>query len=84
MDEWTCGNGISLTNFFVNSPSEIIFFLEPINTLKIEKRCTKIFDLLNDIVEDIWEKHVVQVITDKTSNYVIVGKTLEEKSKKLV
>jgi len=35
--------------------------------------------MLDSLVEEIGEENVVQVITNKGSNYVLAGKLLEEK-----
>ncbi|XP_020236303.1 uncharacterized protein LOC109815898 [Cajanus cajan] len=43
----------------------------------------KLFELLDSIVEDIGEEKVVQVITNNGSNYVLAGKMLEAKRKKI-
>eukprot|EP00253_Pinus_taeda_P034661 PITA_34661 len=38
-----------------------------------------LFQLLDEVVEEVGVANVVQVITDNASNYVLVGKLLEEK-----
>ncbi|GKB16387.1 uncharacterized protein Tco_0850310 [Tanacetum coccineum] len=39
----------------------------------------KLFDLLDDFIEEIREANVVQVVTDNGANYVAAGKLLEVK-----
>ncbi|XP_031265283.1 uncharacterized protein LOC116123674 [Pistacia vera] len=81
-DGWTDGNGRSLTNFLVNSPSGTVF-LKSIDTSEFIKNAQKMFELLDSVVEEIGEEHVVQVVTDGASNYVAAGRMLEEKRRKL-
>ncbi|XP_031280219.1 uncharacterized protein LOC116138665 [Pistacia vera] len=81
-DRWTDGKGRSLTNFLVNSPSGTVF-LKSIDTSEFIKNAQKMFELLDSVVEEIGEEHVVQVVTDGASNYVAAGRMLEEKRRKL-
>ncbi|KAJ0089587.1 hypothetical protein Patl1_14272 [Pistacia atlantica] len=69
---WTDGKGRSLTNFLVNSPSGIVFF-KSIDTSEFIKNAQKMFELLDSVVEEIGEEHVVQVVTNGASNYVAAG-----------
>nr|KYP34797.1 hypothetical protein KK1_044202 [Cajanus cajan] len=81
-DGWTDGKGRSLTNFLVNSPSGTVF-LKSIDTSDVIKDGKKMFELLDNIVEEIGEEHVVQVVTDGASNLVAAGQMLMEKRTKL-
>eukprot|EP00253_Pinus_taeda_P032274 PITA_32274 len=45
------------------------------------KNVTLLFELLNEIIQEVGERNVVQVIIDNASNYVLVGKMLESKYK---
>ena len=45
------------------------------------KDATLLFELLDEIIQEVGEKNVVQVITDNASNYVLAGKMLESKYK---
>ncbi|KAJ0080482.1 hypothetical protein Patl1_24494 [Pistacia atlantica] len=81
-DGWMDGNGRSLTNFLVNSPSGTVF-LKSVDTSEFIKNAQKMFELLDSVVEEIGEEHVVQVVTDGASNYVAAGRMLEEKRRKL-
>nr|KYP53976.1 hypothetical protein KK1_000140 [Cajanus cajan] len=71
-----------IINFLVNSVVGTMFIksVDGSNFVKIEE---KLFELLDSIVEDIGEEKVVQVITDNGSNYVLAGKMLEAKRKKI-
>lgn len=43
------------------------------------KDATMLFKLLDEMVEEVGEKNVIQVVTDNASNYVKAGKLLEAK-----
>ena len=45
------------------------------------KDANLLFRLLDEVVEEVGETNVVQIITNNASNYVLVGKMLEEKHK---
>ncbi|RDY13309.1 hypothetical protein CR513_01802, partial [Mucuna pruriens] len=81
-DGWTDGKGRSLTNFLVNSPSGSVFF-KSIDNSDVIKNDQKIFELLDNIVEEIGEENVVQVVTNGASNLVAAGRMLMEKRTKL-
>ncbi|XP_028753001.1 uncharacterized protein LOC114712623 [Neltuma alba] len=81
-DGWTDGKGRSLTNFLVNSPSGTVF-LKSVDTSSVIKDAKQMFELLDNMIEEIGEDNVVQVVTDGASNLVAAGKMLEEKRKKL-
>ncbi|XP_028113725.1 uncharacterized protein LOC114311754 [Camellia sinensis] len=81
-DGWTDGKSRSLTNFLVNSPSGMVF-IKSIDTSYAIKNSIKLFEMLDDIVNEIGEENVVQVVTDSASAYVRVGRLLEEKRTKL-
>ncbi|KAL4365105.1 hypothetical protein AHAS_Ahas07G0072800 [Arachis hypogaea] len=54
-------------------------FLKSIDASDYVKTGEKLFELLDDVVEEIDEHNVVQVVTDNGSNYVLAGKLLMEK-----
>ncbi|XP_028755565.1 uncharacterized protein LOC114714940 [Neltuma alba] len=81
-DGWTDGKGRSLTNFLVNNPSGTVF-LKSVDTSSVIKDAKQMFELLDNLVEEIGEDNVVQVVTDGASNLVAAGKMLEEKRTKL-
>ncbi|XP_028126576.1 uncharacterized protein LOC114323229 [Camellia sinensis] len=81
-DGWTDGKSRSLTNFLVNSPNGTVF-IKSIDTSGAIKNSMKLFEMLNDIANEIGEENVVQVVTDSASAYVGAGRLLEEKRTKL-
>ena len=54
-------------------------FLKSVDASDRVKYGQLLFQLLDEVVEEVGEANVVQVITDKASNYVLAGKLLEEK-----
>ncbi|KAK4259931.1 hypothetical protein QN277_006209 [Acacia crassicarpa] len=77
-DAWTDKKNRTLINFMVNSPSGTMF-VRSVDASSYMKTGEKIFQLLDDFVEEIGEKNVVQVVTDNGSNYVLAGKLLTAK-----
>ncbi|XLS65678.1 hypothetical protein HN51_025652, partial [Arachis hypogaea] len=75
---WTDKRQKSIINFLVNSPAGATF-LKSIDASDYVKTGEKLFELLDDVVEEIDEHNVVQVVTDNGSNYVLAGKLLMEK-----
>ncbi|XP_028100090.1 uncharacterized protein LOC114299529 [Camellia sinensis] len=76
------GKSRSLTNFLVNNPSGTVF-IKSIDTSGAIKNSMKLFEMLDDIVNEIGEENVVQVVTDSASPYIGAGRLLEEKRTKL-
>ncbi|XP_028093325.1 uncharacterized protein LOC114293451 [Camellia sinensis] len=81
-DGWTDGKSCSLANFLVNSPNGTVF-IKSIDTSGVIKNSMKLFEMLDDIVNEIGEENVVQVVTDSASAYVGAGRLLEVKRTKL-
>ncbi|KAK4283950.1 hypothetical protein QN277_000847 [Acacia crassicarpa] len=77
-DAWTDKKNRTLINFMVNSPSGTMF-VRSVDASSYMKTGEKVFQLLDDFVEEIGEKNVVQVVTDNGSNYVLAGKLLTAK-----
>uniref|UniRef100_A0A0D3B9A0 DUF659 domain-containing protein n=2 Tax=Brassica oleracea var. oleracea TaxID=109376 RepID=A0A0D3B9A0_BRAOL len=67
-----------IVNFLVNSPKGSVFIRSK-EVSEVVKDATMLFKLLDDMVEEVGEKNVVQVVTDNASNYVKAGKLLEAK-----
>lgn len=82
LDGWTDGKNRVLLNFLVNSPRGT-WFLKSVDGSDTIKYEDLMFKYLDDVVEEIGEKNVVQVITINASNYKNAGKKLMEKRKKL-
>ena len=81
-DGWTDRKHRSICNFLVNSPKGTIF-LASIDTSDIIKTKDKVFSMLDEYIEKIGEKHVVQVVTDNAASYKVAGEMLMEKRKRL-
>uniref|UniRef100_A0A8R7R0G4 DUF659 domain-containing protein n=1 Tax=Triticum urartu TaxID=4572 RepID=A0A8R7R0G4_TRIUA len=81
-DGWTHKKKRSIYNFLVNSPKGTVF-LTSIDTSDISKTTDKVFEMLDDIVEQVGEDNVVQIVTDNAANYKAAGELLMEKRKKL-
>ncbi|CAG7870124.1 unnamed protein product [Brassica rapa] len=67
-----------IVNFLVNSPKGSVFIRSK-EVFEVVKDATLLFKLLDDMVEEVGEKNVVQVVTDNASNYVKAGRLLEAK-----
>ena len=72
----------SLCNFLVNSPKGTIFMYS-IDTSDIYKTADKVFEMLDNVIEMVREKNVVQIVTENASNYKKAEEMLMEKRKKL-
>jgi len=66
-----------LINFLVSSHTETMF-VKFINGYEFVMTREKLFEMFYSLVEEIGEENAVQVITNDGSNYVLVGKLLEE------
>ncbi|XP_016173268.1 uncharacterized protein LOC107615747 [Arachis ipaensis] len=75
-DAWTDKRQRSIINFLINSPAGIMF-LKSIDASDYVKTGEKLFELLDDVVEEICEQNIVQVVTDNGSNYVLAGGSLQ-------
>jgi Protein of unknown function (DUF 659) len=81
-DGWTDENGMYNTNFLVNSSMRTIF-LNSIDSSSYFKDVSKLFSLIDDMIDKIGEENVVQVVADSSSAYVSAGKLLMKKRTKL-
>ncbi|KAK1407750.1 hypothetical protein QVD17_39376 [Tagetes erecta] len=81
-DGWTDRRQRTLINFLVNSSKGTVF-MESVDASSYAKTGEKVFELLDNFVELIGEKNVVQVITDNGSNFKKAGEFLMEKRKHL-
>ncbi|XP_020233789.1 uncharacterized protein LOC109813910 [Cajanus cajan] len=82
IDDWTNTNGVTICNFYVNSPEGTVF-LKSVNASEICKTVDGILKMMDDIVEEVGEENVVQVVTRNDSNYKAAGKMLVGKRKRL-
>ncbi|XP_004212064.1 uncharacterized protein LOC100200506 [Hydra vulgaris] len=81
-DGWTYTNGRTLINFLVNNPKGT-YFLKSIDASDQVKDAKLLFKLLDEVVEEVGEKNIIQVITDNVSAYKTAGRMLMEKKKNL-
>ncbi|XP_052204970.1 uncharacterized protein LOC127809864 isoform X2 [Diospyros lotus] len=81
-DSWRDTQGRKLINFLVSCPRGI-YFVRSVDATDIIEDATCLFKLLDKVVEDMGEEHIVQVITENTPCYEAAGKMLEEKRKNL-
>uniref|UniRef100_A0A2N9HBB5 DUF659 domain-containing protein n=1 Tax=Fagus sylvatica TaxID=28930 RepID=A0A2N9HBB5_FAGSY len=58
-------------------------FMYSIDTSDIYKTADKVFEMLDNVIEMVGEKNVVQTVTENASNYKKAGEMLMEKRKKL-
>ena len=82
LDSWTDRKSRCLINFLVNSPVGT-WFLKSIDASNTIKNGELMFKHLDEVVEEIGEKNVVQVITDNASNYMNAGMRLMDKRRRL-
>ncbi|MCL7051375.1 hypothetical protein MKW94_001065 [Papaver nudicaule] len=81
-DSWKDSQGRTLINFFVSCPRGR-YFVSSTDATDIIEDAENLFKLLDKVVEEIGEEHVVQVITENTATYKLAGKMLEDKRKNL-
>ncbi|XP_042410002.1 uncharacterized protein LOC121999379 [Zingiber officinale] len=81
-DGWTDKKRRSICNFLVNSPRGTVF-LKSIDTSNVSKTTKKVFEMLDEIIDEVGGENVVQVITDNAANYKAAGEMLMEKRKNL-
>eukprot|EP00253_Pinus_taeda_P023136 PITA_23136 len=79
-DGWTDQRNHTIINFLIFCPQGTMF-LKSIDASDKVKYGQLLFQLLDEVVEEVGVANVVQVITDNASNYVLAGKLLEEKHK---
>ena len=72
-DGWKDERERSLRNFLVNCPKGSMF-IRSIDTSSYAKDVVKIFQLLDQFIEEVGETNVVQVVTDNASANVLAGK----------
>ncbi|XP_057808409.1 uncharacterized protein LOC131022882 [Salvia miltiorrhiza] len=77
-DGWSDMRNRSLINFLVNNQYGTMF-LKTVDASDVVKNAQKLFELLDEVVEEIGEDHVVQVITDNVVAYKAAGRLLMEK-----
>jgi hypothetical protein len=77
-DRWTDGKGRTLLNFLVHCPKATMF-IKSVDAPAHVKDATLLCELLYGFIEEIGAHHVVQIMTDNETNYVVVGRMLMER-----
>ncbi|KAJ7975024.1 hAT transposon superfamily [Quillaja saponaria] len=67
-DGWTSITHLSITNFLIYCDGKTVFH-KSVNTTGIDKDANYLFQLMDEVVQEIGEKYVVQIITDNQSSY---------------
>lgn len=75
---WTDGKKHTIINFLVSFPQGTMFFrtVDASNKVKDENL---LFEILDEIIQEVREKNIVKVIRENASNYVLAVKMLESK-----
>eukprot|EP00253_Pinus_taeda_P022909 PITA_22909 len=77
-DGWTDQRNRTIINFLIFYPQRTMF-LKSVDASDRVKDGQLLFQLLDEVVEEVGVANVVQVIIDNASNYVLASKLLEEK-----
>ncbi|KAJ7971600.1 HAT family dimerization domain containing protein [Quillaja saponaria] len=67
-DGWTSITHLSITNFLIYCDGKTVFH-KSVNITGIDKDANYLFQLMDEVVQEIGEKYVVQIITDNQSSY---------------
>ncbi|CAH9120819.1 unnamed protein product, partial [Cuscuta epithymum] len=67
-----------IINFLINSPKGSVF-IKSMDVSEVSKDANLMFNILDEMIEEVGEQNVVQVVTDNASAYVKAGKLLEAK-----
>ncbi|CAN1125030.1 hypothetical protein LINPERPRIM_LOCUS31442 [Linum perenne] len=67
-DGWTNTKRRSICNFLVNSPKGTVF-VESLDTSNFSKNASKVFEMLDNVVEKVGEENVIQIVTDNAAAY---------------
>lgn len=80
LDGWTKQKNHTIINFLLFCPQGTMF-LKSVNASDKVKNAHLLFQVLDEVVEQVGVANVVQTIIDNAFNYVLAGKMLEEKCK---
>lgn len=58
----------NIVNFLVNFPKDSVF-MKSNDVSEVLKNITFLFEMLNNMVEEVGKQNIVQVITDNASNW---------------
>jgi hypothetical protein len=79
-DGWTDQRNRTIINFLIFCPQGTMF-LKSVDASDRVKDGQLLFQLLDEVVEEVGVANVVQVITDNASNYVLAGNVTSPKIK---
>ncbi|KAL0844369.1 hypothetical protein Bca101_017615 [Brassica carinata] len=65
-----------IINFLVNSPKGSVF-LKSVDVSEVVKDANLLFNMLDNVVDEVEESNVVQVVTDNASNYIKAAHCLD-------
>jgi hypothetical protein len=77
-DGWTDQKGRTPLNFLVNFPKGTMFVISVDASIHV-KDASLLCDLLDEFIREVGPQHVVQVIMDNATNYVVVGRMLMQR-----
>jgi len=75
-DGWTDQRNIKLINFLVSCPAGTMF-LKSVDASDKVKTAQLIYEIMEEVVQEVGEEHVVQIVTDNAANYVAAGRLFE-------
>jgi len=81
-DGWTDRSGRSIINFLVNCPTGTMF-MRSVDASGHSHTADYLYKLMDKVVGEIGEEHVVQVVTDNAAAYVLAGRMLQQKRRRL-
>jgi hypothetical protein len=77
-DAWTNGGSHTILNFLIACRRGTML-LKSVDAFDQVKDAQLLFCLLDEVVEEVGVENVVQDMMDNASNYVVVGRMLEDK-----
>ncbi|KAF5465322.1 hypothetical protein F2P56_015342 [Juglans regia] len=76
-DSWTNQKQQSIINFLVYCPKGTIF-LKSVDTSGLRKDAETLFNIFDEVVQEIGAENLVQFITDNDASYKVAGKKLQQ------
>ncbi|GAV91057.1 zf-BED domain-containing protein/DUF659 domain-containing protein/Dimer_Tnp_hAT domain-containing protein [Cephalotus follicularis] len=77
VDQWNTEFGRILLNFLVYCPEGTVF-LKSVDASAILTSSDTLYDLLKQVVEEVGDRHVLQVITNSEEQYIVAGRKLTD------
>ena len=75
-DEWTDQRNRTLINFLVSCPKGTMF-LKSMDASDKVKSAQLICEMMEEVVQEVGEQHIVQIISDNAANYMATSKLFE-------